>query len=138
MTSAQSSKTKSSDIIKRLFLLGSLAAFAGSFLAGLIPLYLSQAQSPSTPSTLEEPIAAESDAQLELQQRERGFEIVLEREPNNSVALEGLAQTRLELGDAEGAIAPLEMLVKAYPDRADYQELLATAQELAATPEAQP
>jgi len=135
MTSAhQPNKPKASDIIKRIFMLGCLGAFAGSFLAGLIPLYLSQSQPQAAVETTDGAV----DPQTELRQRERGYEIVLEREPNNPVALEGLAHTRLELGDAEGAIAPLEMLVKAYPDRADYQEQLAAAQEMATAQVAEP
>jgi hypothetical protein len=35
----------------------------------------------------------------------------------------------LELQDFEGAIAPLEKLVKLYPDRADYRKQLAEAKQ---------
>jgi hypothetical protein len=137
MTSAQSSKAKPAEIIKRLFLLGCLGAFAGSFLAGLIPLYLSQ----PTTEDIEAPSdgsGSEAQAQVELRQRERGYEIVLEQESDNQIALEGLAQTRLELGDPNGAIAPLEMLVKLYPDREDYQEQLAMAEQQASVETPQP
>ncbi|MBE9102442.1 tetratricopeptide repeat protein [Vacuolonema iberomarrocanum] len=135
MTSAQSTKAKTSDIIKRLFMIGCLGAFAGSFLAGLIPLYLNQSQ-PEAVETTSDGLGTE--AHVELRQRERGYEIVLEREPDNQIALEGLAKTRLDLGDPNGAIAPLEMLVAVYPDRADYQEQLATAKQQAANETTQP
>ncbi|MEO1148925.1 MAG: tetratricopeptide repeat protein [Cyanobacteria bacterium J06638_22] len=135
MTSAQSSKAKPSEIIKRLFLLGCLGAFAGSFLAGLIPLYFSQ---PATEAIEVPSDGLDTEANVELRQRERGYEIVLEQEPDNQIALEGLAQTRLDLGDPNGAIAPLEMLVKLYPDREDYQEQLDMAEQQASVETPQP
>lgn len=131
MTSTSSSDPKRSDLLKRLFMLGCLGAFVGSLLAGLVPIYLGRSQSQQ--AAVETTEAGAADPQAELRQRERGYEIVLEREPNNPVALEGLAQTRMALGDAAGAIAPLAALVSAYPDRADYQEQLDRARQ-AATP----
>ena len=64
--------------------------------------------------------------QLEkLQAQEEGYEKVLEREPNNQNALEGLVQTRIDMKDYEEAIPPLEKLVELKPEREDYQEVLA-------------
>lgn len=63
--------------------------------------------------------------QLEqLQVKEKGYEAVLEREPKNENALKGLVQTRLDMKDYEGAIPPLEKLVKLNPEQEKYQELL--------------
>ncbi|MFO7145156.1 hypothetical protein B9T16_28820, partial [Arthrospira sp. PCC 8006] len=56
--------------------------------------------------------------------QERGYQSVLQREPENQTALEGLVMVRLEQNQLEEAIAPLEKLVNLYPDVEDYQNLL--------------
>lgn len=67
----------------------------------------------------------QSQQQLEeLQTREEGYETVLEREPNNQNALEGLVQTRINMKDYEEAVPPLEKLVELKPEREDYQQVL--------------
>ena len=61
----------------------------------------------------------------QLQAQARGYTKVLEREPNNTTALIGLLQTNLQIGDLQGAIAPLNKLIELYPERGDYSNLLA-------------
>jgi predicted Zn-dependent protease len=63
-------------------------------------------------------------AETELQKQIKGYELVLQREPNNQLALEKLSIIRLKSGDNQGAIALMEKLVKLYPDRQDYQTVL--------------
>ena len=53
----------------------------------------------------------------ELEAQAKGYSTVLEREPENTTALGGLAKARLELGDWQGALDPLEKLAAAYPDQ---------------------
>lgn len=78
-----------------------------------------------------EPSAADPGVQVgrqeELEAQANGYELVLDREPDNQTALQGLLEVRLELGDIEGAIAPLERLVALNPAQTDYAVLLAQA-----------
>lgn len=63
--------------------------------------------------------------QAELEAQARGYELVLEREPENQTALEGLVDTRIQMGDIEGVVAPLQKLVDLNPEVTDYAVLLA-------------
>jgi len=63
----------------------------------------------------------------ELASQARGYELVLEREPENQTALRGLLEVRLELHDIPGTIAPLTKLAELHPDEANYGLLLAQA-----------
>ncbi|ALB40473.1 MULTISPECIES: tetratricopeptide repeat protein [unclassified Anabaena] len=61
----------------------------------------------------------------DLQTQIKGYELVLQREPNNQMALERLSIMRLRSGDNQGGIALIEKLIKLHPDREDYQTVLA-------------
>jgi tetratricopeptide (TPR) repeat protein len=56
-----------------------------------------------------------------------GYQKVLEREPNNDTALNGLLKIRLQQKDLNSAIAPLETLAKLHPEQTEYSTLLAQA-----------
>jgi tetratricopeptide (TPR) repeat protein len=58
-----------------------------------------------------------------------GYQKVLEREPDNDTALNGLLKIRLQQKDLEGAIAPLEKLAKSHPELTEYSTLLAQAKQ---------
>ena len=58
-----------------------------------------------------------------------GYQKVLEREPNNDTALNGLLKIRLEQKDLEGAIAPLSKLAQIHPEQTEYNILLAQARQ---------
>jgi tetratricopeptide (TPR) repeat protein len=83
----------------------------------------------STPEAT--PAADPAAMQAELEAQARGYELVLEREPDNQTALQGLVDTRIQLGDINGVVGPLEKLVELNPGVPDYAVLLAqTRQQL--------
>jgi cytochrome c-type biogenesis protein CcmH/NrfG len=108
---------------KRLFLLASLAMFGGSSIIGGLKLYTTAAP---------EPEPAEALVTVSLKEQASSYEAVLQREPQNQTALEGLVNTRLQMQDAKGATATLEKLIQLHPDRSDYQTLLAEIKKLQA------
>ena len=59
-----------------------------------------------------------------MQEQARGYELVLQREPENQVALEKLSLLRIQLQDLPGAMEPLEKLTSLHPERQDYQVML--------------
>jgi tetratricopeptide (TPR) repeat protein len=75
------------------------------------------------------PVTNLSEAQKALQTQALGYQMVLEREPNNQNALEGLLEIKIQQGDLQGAIAPLEKLAQLNPLQTDYTILLAQAKQ---------
>ncbi len=71
----------------------------------------------------------ETSTQVELATQAKGYQLVLEREPENQTALQGLLESKLKLGDITGGLAPLEKLADLNPNQPDYRILLAQAQE---------
>lgn len=77
------------------------------------------------------PPADPASMQAELEAQARGYELVLEREPDNQTALQGLVDARVQLNDVQGVVDPLTRLVELNPDVPDYAVLLAqTKQQL--------
>jgi tetratricopeptide (TPR) repeat protein len=113
----------------------SLIAFVGFSAVPILDSIVraNQAQSTSTPSPAQTAASGAKQSEL-LQDQVRGYELVLQREPDNVTALRGLLQVRLELigqgvGQIKDAIAPLEKLAKLNPEMTEYGILLAQAKE---------
>ena len=60
----------------------------------------------------------------QIQAQAQGYTQVLQREPENQVALKGLLDARLQLGDIKGSLLPLEKIAALNPQIADYTVLL--------------
>ena len=117
------SRVHRSDRIKQIFALVSMVGFGGSAIFGMVSLFRSGLSSQHQ----QKPAAATVSQESLLAAQERGYQTVLQREPQNQTALEGLANVRLQMNNQVGAIEPLEKLVKLNPDRADYKALLGQA-----------
>ena len=111
------------DRTKQIFALVSMVSFGGSAIFGVVSLFGSGLSSQHQQKSAIAPVSQESL----LAAQERGYQTVLQREPQNQTALEGLANVRLQMNNKVGAIEPLEKLVKLNPDRADYKALLRQA-----------
>ncbi|MCC5659457.1 Tfp pilus assembly protein PilF [Nostoc sp. XA010] len=81
-----------------------------------------------------------ADQKSKLEDEVRGYELVLQREPENQTALKGLLQARLQLlsqkeksevkpADIQVVIEPLEKLAKLNPEQSEYSVLLAQAKQ---------
>jgi predicted Zn-dependent protease len=104
---------------QRLIMIISGLFFLGSVSVPLVGMFTRQSPSEDTITNTQQQAMLE-----QLKAQEKGYQSVLEREPNNPVALEGLIQTRIQLGDAKGAIAPLEKLIELYPDDEQLKKVL--------------
>lgn len=97
----------------------------------MLPL-ISTAVKENQPSTVATPASSQTSApgqQSKLQDQARGYEVVLQREPENQTALRGLVDARIQLRDIAGAIAPLEKLAALNPNQTEYTILLAKAKQ---------
>jgi len=120
---SSNSRVHRGDRIKQIFALVSMVGFGGSAIFGVVSLFSSGLSSQHQQKSA--PVAVSQESLLAAQ--ERGYVGVLQREPQNQTALEGLANVRLQMNNKVGAIEPLEKLVKLNPDRLDYKALLEQA-----------
>jgi len=109
------SRQKKIERKKKILTIVGVGSFVGSTVFGVINGIQRTHQQPQSPN-----VSIEST----LQQQAQGYELVLQREPNNQVALEKLAIAKVHLKDTKGAIALMEKLVKLHPERQDYKVVL--------------
>jgi len=112
-----------------------VVAFLGLSFAPLIGDTL-QANRTSNPdqqpvSSVQNGTSAESEGptQEQLKSQEKGYEAVLQREPENENALRGLVDVRLQLGNLEGTVEPLQKLAELHPEEPSYSVLLAQTKQ---------
>lgn len=121
-------------VLVTVVMLLSLVAFVGFSVIPLVSGILKENQVVSRSPSPSQTATATAAAQSDLQAQARGYELVLQREPDNQTALKGLLQVRLELvrqklAQIKDVIAPLEKLAKLNPDNVEYSVLLAQANE---------
>ena len=102
----------------------SLLALAGFSLFPLVNLALDSGAATATDTN------SPSAAQLsQIQAQAQGYTQVLQKEPANQVALKGLLNARLQLGDIRGSLLPLEKIAALNPQTPDYTVLLAQTKQ---------
>ena len=110
----------------KVVLLLAVVAFVGFSMVPLISSTIEESQ----PSPSATPAARQSPAgQSKLDEQARGYESVLQREPENQTALRGLVETRLQQKNIPELIAPLEKLAALNPQDTQYSILLAEAKQ---------
>lgn len=72
-------------------------------------------------------VSSASSAQWE--KKAQGYQLVLEREPENQNALRGLLEIRLKQSNIAAALEPLTQLAQLNPQQSDYALLLAQTQQ---------
>ncbi|MBD2412633.1 Tfp pilus assembly protein PilF [Nostoc calcicola FACHB-389] len=108
----------------------------------VIPIFgaLNNAPSSSQNNPSTRGSSTSSDQKSKLEDQVRGYELVLQREPENQTALKGLLEARLQLlsqkekgevkpSDIQVVIEPLEKLAKLNPEQSEYAVLLAQAKQ---------
>jgi tetratricopeptide (TPR) repeat protein len=102
----------------------SLLALTGFSLFPLINLAFDGGAAVATDTTS---LSAAQTSQLQAQAQ--GYTQVLQKEPENQVALKGLLNARLQLGDIKGSLLPLEKIAALNPQTPDYTVLLAQTKQ---------
>ena len=113
--------------IKIVLVLAVLAFIGISMIPLLGNIFKNSSASVGATSAATPNISAQQQAELEAQAK--GYELVLQREPENLTALRGLLEIRLQLRDIKGTIEPLEKLAKLNTDQTDYGVLLAQVKQ---------
>ena len=120
--------------INQTVLIIALVALVGSAAAPLLIGALQAPPAPTTPESATTPPAS-GPKPLTATEREaltsqaRGFAMVLEKEPQNPTALQGLIEAKLKLGDFTGVEQPLSTLTRVNPEQPAYRVLLAQVQQ---------
>lgn len=125
MSKKKKKREKKSRTLSRIVTLVLGLGFAGSTLAIALSSVFSQNSYNATNSAADSgnsESAPSVEEQIQLQAS--GYEKVLDREPNNITALEGLTQIYLQTGQPEKAIPTLEKLVEYYPEQPEYAGIL--------------
>jgi tetratricopeptide (TPR) repeat protein len=102
----------------------SLLALTGFSLFPLVNLVLDSGAAVAT-----EPNSLSAAQTSQIQAQAQGYTKVLQKEPENQVALKGLLNARLQLGDVKGSLLPLEKIAALNPQTPDYTVLLAQTKQ---------
>lgn len=94
-------------------------AFVGISVLPLLGAFQDNPQVSASPTSFQERLETEA----------KGYELVLQREPDNQAALKGLLEVRVQQGNLEALIPILESLAEQNPEQPDYAVLLAQTKQ---------
>jgi hypothetical protein len=126
-------ETTSRKLSRILTLILGLGFGAATLVMGLSGVFSKPDSSKVASTDPDAPAAIAEQVKLQV----TGYEKVLEREPKNVTALEGLAMIHLKTNPKE-AIPTLEKLVKYFPERQEYAVVLEQVKKQAVEPAAAP
>lgn len=118
----------------KVVLVVALLAFVGVSMVPIIAAIDDSRRSETSTASTKGNSSADTNPKSKLEDEVRGYQSVLQREPENQTALKGLLQARLQLlalkqGNIKDVIEPLEKLAKLNPDQTKYAVLLAQAKQ---------
>ncbi|MBR8830195.1 MAG: hypothetical protein N5P05_002855 [Chroococcopsis gigantea SAG 12.99] len=102
---------KNQDNLKRI-----LVIISGLFFLGVMTLPMSNLFQKKVEETPQNTKANDGITPEKLAEIAQGYEKVLQREPDNVTALQGLAEAKMRLKDYAGAKPPLEKLYQKFPN----------------------
>jgi len=125
--------------IVRVVLGFAVVAFVGVSIIPILTAMNKPQSSPQNQANGDHKISL-SEQKSKLEDQVRGYELVLQKDPENQIALKGLLQARLQLlsqksrgevkpADIQVVIEPLEKLAKLNPQKSEYGVLLAQAKQ---------
>ena len=125
--------------IVRVVLGFAVVAFVGVSIIPILTAMNKPQSSPQNQANGDHKISL-SEQKSKLEDQVRGYELVLQKDPENQIALNGLLQARLQLlsqksrgevkpADIQVVIEPLEKLAKLNPQKSEYGVLLAQAKQ---------
>ncbi len=131
VTDAKPKSTADDKRNNKRWVLNAILILATAALLGvsMIPLLTTSVNKTTPTAASPSPTPSIAVQQETLKKQAEGYELVLQREPDNQTALRGLLEAKLALNDVKGAIGPLEKLAKLNPTVADYSVLLAQAKQ---------
>ena len=112
-------KFSTKDILKKGFIILSGGAFVWFSVAEVIQM-VSKPTTPPANTQNQEELSPEARLEKEMQ----GYQLVLDKEPNNVFALEKLVEVNLQLGNLAQALPLTEKLAALQPTNQRYQDVL--------------
>lgn len=112
-------KGKFGEIFKKGFIILGGISFVWATAAGVVNMVIKPQTKVENSTEIQD-----QSPEKKLKEAAKGYEMVLEKEPNNRFALQELVGIYLQLGDLQNAVKPLEKLAKLEPKNQDYQDAL--------------